>query len=383
MSNHAQKVMKVLMVAGEASGDLHCGRLASKLKELSPSLQMFGMGGKYMSEGGVQIIYEISDISVMGITEVLSRLSKLMKRLKNLKDLIWQTKPDLIVLVDFPDFNVHLLPFAYKLNIPVIYYIPPKAWAWRKGRAKTLAKYAKVVASILPFEAQVYKKAGANVVYVGHPLLDYARPTMTKRECYQKFQINAEKPVVGLMPGSRKKEIEKLLPILIRSAKIIKSKIPECQFILPVAHTIPREMISVSDIVVSIVSAEDVYNMMSISDLIIMASGTASLEATIMLTPMIVIYKVSPISWLIMRSLVNPDIRSTVLPNLIAGKNVIPELLQSKANPEYISDMALKMLNDKKILLNQKSQLKLIRDMLGAPGAVERTAKLILDTLKA
>lgn len=374
---------KILMVAGEASGDLHCGRLASKLKELSPSLQMFGMGGKYMSEGGVQIVYDISDISVIGITEVLSRLSKLIKRLKDIKNLIRQTKPDLIILVDFPDFNVRLLPFAHKLNIPVIYYIPPKAWAWRKSRAKALARYTRIVASILPFETQVYKKAGANVVYVGHPLLDYARPTMTKQECYQKFQLDAESPVIGLMPGSRKREIDKLLPILVRSAKIIKSKVPDCQFILPVAHTIPREMINVSDIAISIVGADDVYNMMSISDLIIMASGTASLEATIILTPMIVIYKVSPISWLIMRSLVNPNIRSTVLPNLVAGKNIVPELLQSKADPKHISDVALKLLNNKELLLQQKFQLMSIRDMLGAPGAVERTARLILDTLNA
>jgi lipid-A-disaccharide synthase len=216
---------KVMMVAGEASGDLHCAHLAEKLKELCPSLTIFGMGGKLMAQTGVQIDYDISDLSVMGITEVLGKLPIVLSRLKGLKSLIDQRKPDVIVLVDFPDFNVRLLPFAHSRKIPVVYYIPPKAWAWRKKRAYILAKYTSAIASIFPFEAKVYKEAGANVHYVGHPLLDITKPSLSKAETYEKFGLDSNKPIIGLMPGSRKKEIKKLLQVMIDSARIIGSEI--------------------------------------------------------------------------------------------------------------------------------------------------------------
>jgi lipid-A-disaccharide synthase len=284
---------KIMMVAGEASGDMHCARLASKLKELCPTLSIFGMGGKLMAQAGVHIDYDISDLSVMGITEVLGKLPLVLNRLSGLKTLIKQRKPDAIVLVDFPDFNMRLLPFAHSHKVPIIYYIPPKAWAWRSKRANVIARYTSAVATIFPFEAEVYKQAGANVHYVGHPLLDIVKPSISKEEAYNRFQLDPNKSIIGLMPGSRRKEIFKLLSVMQESAKVIKSKFPDCQFILPIAHTIPRDMIpEMSDPPVTIIDGSDVYNMMNITDLIIMASGTATLESAFMLAPMIVIYKV-------------------------------------------------------------------------------------------
>ncbi|MGB9596674.1 MAG: lipid-A-disaccharide synthase [Candidatus Poribacteria bacterium] len=375
---------KIMLVAGEASGDLHCARLASKLKELCPSVMLFGMGGKLMSEADVEINYDISDLSVMGITEVLGKLPIILKRLKSLKSLMEEHKPDAVVFVDFPDFNMRLLPFAYKKRIPIIYYIPPKAWAWRKKRAYTIAKYTSAVASIFPFEAKIYKSAGANVHYVGHPLLDFSKPSMSKEETLEKFNISSDKPIIGLMPGSRKKEVKRLLQIMIDSAKMIKAEIKDCQFILPVAHTIPRDMIpQISDPPITLVDSTDVYNMMSITDLIIMASGTATLEATFSLAPMIVIYKVSFLSWIVMKNLVNPNIKSTALPNIIADKEIVPELLQSKADAKNIAKIAVRLLKNPNELEDQRKELKKVIDQLGERGAVERTAKLILNIIES
>jgi lipid-A-disaccharide synthase len=374
---------KVMMVAGEASGDLHCAHLAEKLKELCPSLTLFGMGGKLMVQAGVQIDYDISDLSVMGITEVLGKLPIVLSRLKGLKSLIDQRKPDVIVLVDFPDFNIRLLPFAHSRKVPVIYYIPPKAWAWRKKRAYILAKYTSAIASIFPFEAKVYKEAGANVHYVGHPLLDITKPSLSKAETYGKFGLDSNKPIIGLMPGSRRKEIKKLLQVMIDSARMIGVEIPDCQFILPVAQTIPRDIIpDLTDPPVTIIDSTDVYNMMNITDLIIMASGTATLEAVFMLTPMIVIYKVSGISFMVISRLVNPDVKSTALPNIIAGKMIVPELLQDKASAENISAIAIRMLKNPDELTGQKDELAKVLKQMGEPGAVERTARLVLEFIK-
>jgi len=372
-----------MMVAGEASGDLHCAHLAEKLKELCPSLTLFGMGGKLMVQAGVQIDYDISDLSVMGITEVLGKLPIVLSRLKGLKSLIDQRKPDVIVLVDFPDFNIRLLPFAHSRKVPVIYYIPPKAWAWRKKRAYILAKYTSAIASIFPFEAKVYKEAGANVHYVGHPLLDITKPSLSKAEAYGKFGLDSNKPIIGLMPGSRRKEIKKLLQVMIDSARMIGVEIPDCQFILPVAQTIPRDIIpDLTDPPVTIIDSTDVYNMMNITNLIIMASGTATLEAAFMLTPMIVIYKVSGISFMVISRLVNPDVKSTALPNIIAGKMIVPELLQDKASAENISAIAIRILKNPDELTSQKDELAKVLKQMGEPGAVERTARLVLEFIK-
>ena len=372
--------LKIMMVVGEASGDMHCARLAWKLKELYPSVCMFGMGGKLMARTGVELNYDISDLAVMGITEVLGRLPIILGRLRALKALMQQRKPDALVLVDFPDFNMRLLRFAHRQKIPTIYYIPPKAWAWRRKRANFIAKYTSAVASIFPFEADVYRQAGANVHYVGHPLLDIVKPSMSKNEAYDKFGLDPNKPIIGLMPGSRGKEIKNLLPVMIESAKTIKSRFPDSQFILPLAQTISRNMIpDIPELSIIIVDGSDVYDMMNVTDLIIMASGTATLEATFMLAPMIVIYKVSGVSWAVMSRMVSPEVKSTTLPNIIAGNMIVPELLQDKANSAKIAEIAIGMLDNAQELENQRSELRKVCEKMGEAGAVERVARLVLE----
>ena len=301
----------------------------------------------------------------------------MLKRLKGLKILMAHRKPDVVVLVDFPEFNMRLLPFARIHKIPVVYYIPPKAWAWRKKRAARLAKYVSVVASIFPFEADFYRKAGANVRYVGHPLLDFAEASMSKSAACEKFHLDANKPIIGLMPGSRRKEVEGLLPVIMESVRLIKSEVRDCQFILPVAHTIPRDMIPDSDLPIVVADGSQVYDVMNVCDLMILASGTATLEAAYMLTPMIVIYKVSLVSWIIMNILIR--LESSALPNIIANKMIVPELLQGKAEPRTISRIAIRLISNPQELEAQRAELQKVRELLCQPGAVEGTARLVLQ----
>lgn len=367
---------KILMIAGEASGDLHCAHLAAKIKELCPSAELLGMGGTLMVQAGVKLEYDISSSAVMGITEVLGKLPLMLKRLKGLKKLIYSQMPDVVVMVDFPDFNMRLLPFIYNLRIPIVYYIPPKAWAWRRKRAYKLAKYTSAIASIFPFEADVYRQAKATVHYVGHPLLDFAGTHLSKEEACEIFHLKPEDPIIGLMPGSRVKEIKNLLPVMVDSVKMIKSEIPNCQFILPVAHTIPLGVIPDLSPLIKLTDEFQVYNVMKASDLMIIASGTATLEAAYMLTPMIVIYKVGAVFWVIGNILVR--VKSSALPNIVANKMIVPELLQDKVKSKLVSQLAIRIVQNPKELNRQRMELQKVRNKLGQPGAVERTARLVL-----
>jgi len=371
---------KIIMVAGEASGDVHCARLAAKIRELCPSVTIRGMGGSLMAQAGVQLEYDISDSAVMGFTEVVGKIPLLLSRLRGLKRLIDSQNPDVVVLVDSPDFNMRLLPFTYSRRIPVVYYIPPKAWAWRRNRAGKLAKYTSAIASIFPFEAEVYREAGANVHYVGHPLLDFAKPSLSKAEAYEKFRLDNTRPVIGLMPGSRRKEVENLLPVMLESARLIKAEISNCQFILPVAHTIPRDMLPDLSPIIEVTDGTEAYNVMNVCDLMIVASGTATLEAAYMLTPMVVIYKVGIVFWVVGNILVR--LKTSALPNIVAKKMIVPELLQREAEPRAISQTALRMMQNPRELEVQKAELQKVRERLGQPGAVERTARLVLQFIR-
>lgn len=376
-------VKKIMLVVGEASADLHTSQVAVKIKELVPQVEMFGMGGDLLAAAGVNLEYNIADSAVMGIGEVISSIPSFWEKFIRLKQLIRTRRPDVLLLADFPDFNMPLASYAHKLNVPVVYYIPPKAWAWRSYRAKQIAKTTTVVASIFPFEAEFYRNAGANVVYVGHPLLDFAKSELGQEKAKERFQLEPHDFVFGLMPGSRQKEVQRLLPVMLHAAELIREVIPACQFLLPLAPTIPPselpEMPSVK------VISGDVYNVMRACDLMIIASGTATLEAALMMTPMIIIYKVSLSTWIVANLLVN--LTHSGLPNIIAGREIAPELLQAEANPELVSNIALKLLRNPKLREKQQAELAQIAERLsvvreenaGAENAAERTAQLVLE----
>ena len=368
----------IMIVAGEPSGDLQASRVVAQLKELAPDLTLLGMGGDLMEEAGVELIYHIRDSAVMGIGEVFTTIPAFLKKRKHLKHLIRTKHPDAVVLVDFGDFNMPLARFAYRLGILVIYYIPPKAWAWRPNRAKKIAKTTTAVASIFPFAAEFYRKAGANVEFVGHPLLDFARTDLSCAEARRALGLDADCPVLGLMPGSRCREVERILPVMLAVADQIYQAVPDCQFVLPLAPGI--DLAALPEMPLVNVVTGRVYEAMRASDLMLIASGTATLEAACLETPMIVVYKMSGLSWHILRALVKLELSG--LPNVIAGREIVPELLQDQVEAERITPIALELLQNPKKREAQQESLRWVYKQLGEPGAAQRTAQLILNHIK-
>ena len=368
----------IMIVAGEPSGDLQASRVAAALKELAPDLALFGMGGDLMAEAGVELIYHIRDSAVMGIGEVFTAIPAFLKKRKHLKHLIRVKRPDAVVLVDFGDFNMPLARFTHRLEIPVIYYIPPKAWAWRPNRAKKIAKTTTAVASIFPFAADFYREAGANVEFVGHPLLDFARIDLSSAEARRALGLDADRPVLGLMPGSRRREVGRLLPVMLEVTDQMRQAVPDCQFVLPLAPGIDSATLPEMPLI-SIVRGS-VYEAMRASDLMLIASGTATLEAACLGTPMIVVYKMSRLSWHILRKLVK--LKLSGLPNVIAGREIVPELLQDQVTAERIAPIALELLQNSKKREIQQESLRWVYEQLGEPGAAKRTAQLILNHIQ-
>ncbi len=368
--------MKLMVSAGEVSGDLHASHVLRELRIRRPSVEVFGMGGEFLRSAGCELLYDVTRSSVMGIGEVIFTIPRFLRLLSSLKSALRDRKPDLLMLVDFPDFNVRLATYAHKLGIPILYYIPPKAWAWRAGRARKLAERVDLIASIFPFEAEFYRRAGAKVVFVGHPILDIARSDLSKAEARGKFGLNVEDLVVGLMPGSRRKEVERLYPIMYQAAAIISDRIPNLECILPLAPSIPEEMIEPRFDGLRLVR-DDVYDVMRACDLLIVASGTATLEGACMLTPMIIIYKVSLSTWAVAKSLVR--IKNSGLPNIIAGREIVPEYLQWQATPQRIARKTIRMLTDRSQLRRQVEFLRQVKFSLGSPGAPARVAELICE----
>lgn len=370
---------KVMLSAGEASGDLHGAGIAAALKALHSDVRLFGMGGEGMRAAGVEILYDIADYSVMGFVEVVKNLPRLFKLRDSLAAVMRQEKPDILVIIDYPDFNLRLAKCAKSLGIPVFSFIPPSAWAWRKGRAKDVAKLADKIAAIFPFEMEVYQKAGADITFVGNPLVDLVKPSMDKEAAYQFFQADSKAPIVLLLPGSRKQEIASLLPVMLESAEKIAMQKPNCQFFLPVASTIPREMLQsiISQYNVKVKLTEtNTYDLMCIADTAVAASGTVTLEAALLNLPVVVIYKMAALTYLIGKILVK--IPHISLPNIIADKGIIPELLQSAVNPVRIADEALQLCNGNPHAVTVRKELAVVKEKLGESGAFNRVAVLIL-----
>ena len=371
---------KVMISVGEASGDLHGASVATALKNIQPGIKLLGMGGQAMRSAGVEIVHDIADLGVIGFVEVIKNLPRLFKLRDSLVDLMAAERPDVLVVIDYPDFNMRLAEKAKQLGIPVVSYISPSAWAWRKGRAKNVAKLVDRLAAIFPFEADVYREAGANVTFVGHPLLDIVKPSLTKSEAYAFFKAKADQPIVLLLPGSRNQEINTLLPVMLAAGEKIVEKVPDCQFFLPVASTISREMLQniLSQYKLKVnLTNEYTYDLMAIADSAIAASGTVTLEAALLELPCVVVYKLAALTYLLGKFLVK--IPHFSLPNIIAGRQIIPELLQDQANAANIAQEVLPMLKNDTEKKRLQQDLAEVRHKLGDVGAVDRVAQVILE----
>lgn len=372
---------KIMISVGEASGDLHGASVANALKLQQPDVRIFGMGGDQMRAAGVEIVYDIKDLGVIGLVEVIKNLPRLFRLRDSLGELMEKERPDALVIIDYPGFNVRLAKVAKAKGIPVVSYITPSAWAWGKWRAKELAGIARRIAAIFPFEAEVYREAGANVTFVGHPLLDIVKTSMSREAAFAYFKADVAKPVVLLMPGSRKQEIENLLPDMLAAADLLQAERPGCQFYLPVASTISREILQemISRYSVEVRLADGgVYDLMSIADIAIAASGTATLETALMQVPTVIIYKVNALTYFLGRRLLK--IPHFGLPNIVAGRRIMPELLQSEVSPPAIVREVLPLLMEGQARSQALRELKEVRQRLGETGAVDRVARLILET---
>lgn len=373
-----QELLKVMFSVGEASGDLHGGRVAQELKQNIPDIEMFGMGGQTMREAGVDICYDIADLGVIGVAEVIKNLPRFFKLRDDLGRLMDERKPDVVVVIDYADFNMRLAKVAKDKGIPVVSYISPSAWLWRKGRAKTVAKNTARVAAIFPMEAKVYEEAGANVTFVGHPLLDIVKPTRTKEDAYRHYGADSASPIVLLLPGSRLQEINGLLPPMLEAAEEIAKRIPDVQFYLPLAPTVPDELVAPMLEAVSInvrCTRDGVHDLMQIATMGIAASGTVTLEAAILEMPMVVVYKVAKLTYWIGRIVL--DLPNLSLPNIVGGRRIVPELIQHEANPARILAESMKLLEDDAYYRQMKEGLADVRRRLGEGGAVAKVARVI------
>ena len=334
--------MKIMFSAGEVSGDVHGEQLASSLLKMDPSLELIGFGGTRMEEAGVRLYENFADYNVMGVWEVIKNLRRLLKLLDGLTEFMRQEKPDLLVLIDYPDFNWRLAKRAKKLGIPVFSYIPPSAWAWRKGRARECTKWADEFVAIFPHELPVYEQAGANISFVGNPLVDKVKAELPREKAREYFGIPEDKTGVLLMPGSRKQEIELLLPAMLAGAKRLLAQKTETMLLLPVADGVReervRQLIAEADVPVTI-THDKRYSLMGAADAAVATSGTVIMEAALMGLPCVVLYRLSPISYAVGRLLVH--VENFSLPNILLGETFQPELLQEQVTPEAITHEVL------------------------------------------
>jgi len=379
-SGHAPKVM---IVAGEASGDLHGALLVREMLAVNPTLHFFGIGGNRMQEAGVKLLAHAADIAVVGVSEVFSKTAAFLRIIAKMRKSLDRLKPSLVILIDFPDFNLNIAArAARKRGIRIFYYISPQVWAWREGRVKQIKKLVDQMAVILPFEVDFYAARGFDVHYVGHPLRDIVKTPFTARQARAHFGLAEDKTTIGLLPGSRNSEIQKLLPEMVEAARIISRKIPGTQYILPLADTLEEKTVagflSDSGLKVKIVAGHT-YDVLACCDLAVVTSGTATLETGLMGVPMVIVYKVSLFSELIGRMIIRQQHIGLV--NILAGKTVAPELIQRDARGPRIASEALA------ILQNREKRRQIIRDLgnirakLGEPGAARRAAQIACNMI--
>ncbi len=381
MEKHT-KPKKMLIVTGETSGDQHGAKVVTALKSLDPTVQVYGIGGDALARAGVELLRHSKDLAVVGILEVLASFPQIWDAYTALKKTIRESPPDLVLLIDYPDFNLHVARFAKKHGVPVLYYISPQIWAWRQGRAQKMAKIIDRMAVIFPFEVPFYRQVGLDANFVGHPLQDQEFSFMEPTQARQVFGMEKEQPIIGLLPGSRRGEIERLLPLILDAAVLIKREIPAAGFILPLAPRIAFQtvdaLIQKRGIPVRVV-ADQFYQVVDICDLVLVASGTATLETAFLEKPMVILYNVSPLTYWIGAQLVK--VECVGMANIVAGKKIVPELIQNKATPARIAAEALAILRNPEQMNSIKVELARIKAKLGGPGAANRVAEMAFAML--
>ncbi|MBI4462127.1 MAG: lipid-A-disaccharide synthase [Acidobacteria bacterium] len=368
-----------LIVAGEASGDLHAAALVRNVSQQYP-VTWFGLGGDALADAGVELVEHARAVTVLGLFEVLAHLPRIYRVFRKLLTEVDRRKPRLAVLVDFPDFNLRLARQLHRRGIQVVYFIAPQIWAWRSGRLRSFQRYVRKVLCIFPFEEDIYQRARVEVEYVGHPLVDRAAPTMTREQFCLQYHLDPRRPLVCLLPGSRNQEVVRHLPVLLAAARRLQEKHP-VQFVLVRASTVEKELIERhlrGDVEIRRVEGP-VQNAMAASQVAVVSSGTATVEAALVETPFVVIYRVARLTWWLGRPLVRTPYYSMV--NLIAERRVVPELVQNEFTPTRVAEEVNRLLEDANARETMKRELRAIRARLGPPGAIERASRAVLSLL--
>jgi len=372
---------RVLIIAGEASGDLYGGHLVKAIRTVDPSIYFLGMGGSHMKEAGVRLLRHAEEMAVVGLPGG-KRLFTIFEAYREIAASLIHWRPDLIILIDYPEFNLLIAGRAKRHGIPVMYYVSPQIWAWRSKRIDTIRRRVDRMVVILPFEKKLYQEAGVKVSFVGHPLLDLIEVKNGEGSLCRQYSKDGSRNLIGLLPGSRSSEISKLLPVMLDTAAILVDMIPNIHFLVPLAPTISRGLVNPylngRNLPLTVVT-DGTHEVIRACEMIVAASGTVTLEAAILGTPLVVVYKVNPLTYWFGKRLVK--VNHVALVNIIAGETVAPELIQHEVTPELIARESMKIFNNDERKMWIKGRLKDVRQELGTPGASEKAAAIALELM--
>jgi lipid-A-disaccharide synthase len=369
-----------MIACGEASGDLYAAGLVAALRARDPAVEVFGFGGPRLAATGAEMVGDYAGLSVTGLVEATSVLSRAWRMLRLLREAARDRRPDVFVAIDFPDFNFRLLPAIHRLGIPIVYYVSPQLWAWRPRRMETIRRYVDRMVVIFPFERAIYERARVPVEFVGHPLIELATAPRP-REWVRTLGLDAGRPIVGLLPGSRSNEVRRILPVLADALPAIRQAVPAVQFLIARAPALADgDFASVGhlrSVPVTVATATDAADdVIAAADVVVTASGTATVQTALHGRPMVIVYELSPVTYAIVRRLVR--VPASGMPNLVAGRTVVPELIQHDFTAERVAHETISLLTDARRADAMRRDLAEVRRALGAPGASRRAADVVL-----
>lgn len=375
---------RILISAGEASGDMHAADLVRALKQRRPDVELFGMGGPLMRDVGVELLFNPTSMSTVGFVEALRSVQVLRRVLDRFGTAMDERHPDVVVCVDFPGFNMKLAEMAHRRGIPIIYYLSPSVWAWGKSRGEKLKRLGAKVLAVFPFEEQVFREIGAEVEFIGHPLLDRVQPQQTGEEVRRELGIPPDDTVIALLPGSRGQELKLLMRRMLQAASYVYESRPNTKFILPVAHTLTAQKVKNylppgGRLPLAIIEGRT-YDMLNASDAALLSMGTATLEAALLGVPHVACYRVAGPTYMMAKSLLK--VEHFALPNIIAGRTVVPELVQGEVTGKKLANALLSLLEPERYA-TVKEDLAQVKADLGEPGAVDRAAAIILEEARS
>ena len=371
--------MRVMLSCGEASGDLYAGALVEALRARDPRLDVFGLGGDRFRNAGARLIGDFHTLSVTGLVEALRVLPDSYSMYRRLVDAARRERPDVLVLIDYPDFNFRLMAAVRRLGVPIVYYVSPQLWAWRSGRMQTMKALVDRVLPIFPFEESLYRDEGMDVRFVGHPLIDLIQPHESRETLIHNLDLDPARPIVALLPGSRQNELQRLVPVLAAAVPRIASSVVGTQFVVARAPRLPDSFFAPFQGVGALVRVVEgqTDDVLAASDAVVTASGTATVQAALHGKPMVVVYRLSPMTYKLGKPLVRVPMYSMV--NLVAGERIVKELIQESCTPEAVSREAVDLLTNTERVALMKDQLAVVRERLGGAGASGRAADAVLE----